>query len=541
MRCRRSLCLATYGHPITLLPMVPIMTTTIDKYLVQIQDATQPDGIYAYRGQQDSEWLLHSAATRRLIDEHDRDIVRDPDFPQLYINYHRETLIEPARTRGFGSVSGRRLSDLEVLAKLQHFGAPTGLLDFSWSPLIALWFACEDPCRDGKLFVVNTNDPIRVSRVISDEAAQELTAVFLGAAGPPHQSYWEPMVSGDASARILRQRSVFIIGRPLLPVDPDILSEIVVAKEDKEALRLELQTLDFHQESLFQDVYGFAQATNRRPAPPLTPQAYQRLGNRHYQRGEYTDAVVAYNKAIELAPNVGLAYLLRGNVNAACGLHQEAIRDYDKAVANVDQLARIAQDTVFFNRGNSKAELSDYHGALQDYAEAISRNPNFPQAYYNRGNTYLELYRFEQAIADYEQGTGHRSQQPFANKGIALIALGRLQEARRGYLESVAKGGDHSKFAQNLWTLEQIMLVLDDLGYTVRAVPDPDTNAMCLRFQVAGGAREAGQNLGRFVFRGRDGNVGNTGGPGLSGGRGSSGKPAIRVYVDVRHEDQKTN
>ena len=56
-----------------------------------------------------SEWELHSAATRRLIDEHGLDIVRDPDFPQLYINYHRETLIEPARTRGFGSESGRRL------------------------------------------------------------------------------------------------------------------------------------------------------------------------------------------------------------------------------------------------------------------------------------------------------------------------------------------------------------------------------------------------------------------------------------------------
>ena len=77
-------------------------------------------------------------------------------------------------------------------------------MDFSWSPLVALWFACEDPSRHGKLFVINTNDAIRVSRVFSDEAAQELTAVFLGAAGPPHLSYWEPIVSGDASARILR-------------------------------------------------------------------------------------------------------------------------------------------------------------------------------------------------------------------------------------------------------------------------------------------------------------------------------------------------
>ena len=337
---------------------------------------------------------------------------------------------------------------------------------------------------------------------------------------------------GDASERILRQRSVFVIGRPLLPVDPDILSEIVVAKEDKEALGLELQTLDFHQESLFQDVYGFAQATNRRPVPPLTPQAYQRLGNRHYQRGEYTDAVVAYNKAIELAPNVGLAYLLRGNVNAARGLHQEAIGDYNKAVAHFDQLSPIVQDTVFFNRGNSKAELSDYHGALQDYTEAISKNPNLQQAYYNRGNTYLDLYRFEQAIADYEQITGDRPNTA-ANRGIALIALRKLPEAKRGYLDAVGKGVGHERISQNLWTLEQIMHVVEDLEYTVRAVPDSDTNTMCLRFQLPGEAAQARQNLRRFVLRGRDENVGNTGAPGLSGGKGFSGKPAIRVYADT--------
>ena len=517
--------------------MATIKTSTADKYLVQIHDATQTDSSYAYRGQQDSEWPLHSAATRRLIEEYGPDIVRDPDFPSLYRDYHRETLIKPARTRGFGSESVRRLSDLEVLAKLQHFGAPTGLLDFSWSPLVALWFACEGPTRDGKLFVVDTNDPIRVSRVSSDETAPDLIAVFSVASGPPHLSFWEPMVSGEASARILRQRSVFIIGRPLLPVDTDILCEIVVAKEDKVALRLELQTLDFHEESLFQDLYGFAEASKRKSIPPLTPQAYLRLGNRHYQGGEDTDAVVAYNKAIELAPNVWLTYLLRGNVKAAQGLHQEALGDYDKAVAHVDQLSPIVQDTVFFNRGNSKAELSGNHGALQDYTEAIRKNPNLLHAYYNRGNTYLDLYRFEQALADYDQDIGLRSQNTAANRGIALIALGRFSEARRGFLEAVAKGMNHDMIAQNLWTLEQIMPLVDDLEYIVKAIPDPDSDSMCIRIQVPEGATEARQYLSRFVFRGRGGNVGNTGGPGLSGGPGLPGKPAIRVYVDVRHED----
>ena len=129
------------------------MTGTIEKYLSQIMEVTHVPGIYAYRGQQDLCWPLHSAATRRLIERYGKDLLEDPEFPQLYINYHQETLIEPARTRGFGTDSGRRLSDLELLAKLQHFGAATGLLDFTWSPLVALWFACEDTKYDGKLLI----------------------------------------------------------------------------------------------------------------------------------------------------------------------------------------------------------------------------------------------------------------------------------------------------------------------------------------------------------------------------------------------------
>ena len=512
------------------------MSNAIARYLVQIQEATRITGIYAYRGQRDSRWPLHSAATRRLIVEHGCDLMLDPEFPRLYVNYHHETLVEPARTRGFGSESGRRLSDLQLLAKLQHLGAATGLLDFTWSPLVALWFACEDedPAHDGKLFIVNTNDAIRVAKISSDESTQDLTTVFSGTAGPPHFSYWEPMASGDAAPRILRHRSVFIIDRSFLLVDKEIVRELVISKDDKESLLTELETLDIHQDSLFQDVYGFAQVSSRRPVPALSPDDYRRNGNRYYQQGEYPEAILAYGKSIELAPDVGLTYFLRGNALAASGLQQEAVDDYDKAIADISHILPSTQDAVYFNRANSKAELADYDGALRDYTEAIHLNPNYPQYYYNRGNTYVDLYKFCEALADYDQVTGDTSQNAVFNKGNALLAMGRLSEARRCYQEVVAKGEDHVSITQNPWTLDRMMFLVDESEYTVRAAPDPETGTMCLYLGVPEGATNEGQDLERFLFFGRVGNVGNTGGPGLSGGKGFKGQPPIRVYVDVR-------
>ena len=510
------------------------MASTIGEYLVQIQDATQIAGIYAYGGQQDSQWPLHSAATRRLLQKHGNDLLKDLDFPQIYANYHRDTLIEPARTRGFGFESGRRLSDLEVLAKLQHFNAATGLLDFTWSPLVALWFACEDATRDGKLFAVNTNDAILVSRISSDEWAQSATAVFSADAGSPQLSYWEPTQSGDASARILGQRSVLIIGRPLLPFDTNVMNEVIVKKGAKETLRRELESLDIHEESLFQDLYGFAQASARRPVPALTSGEYQRRGNRHYQRGEYAEAIAAYSQSLELDPTVGLTYLLRANACSASGHHHEAIVDYDGAEERKDSLPDNLRSAVYFNRGNSKAALPDYEASLEDYGAAIALQPDLTQSYYNRGNVYTDLFRFEEAIADYEQVKESPPRHASANKALALIASGKLTEARCEYDQALEKGLDRELISQNLWTLDQITALVEDLDYTLEAMPSPDMGTMCLRFEVPEAAEEARESLGRFLFRGRAGNAGNTGAPGLVGGEGSEGKQAIRVYVDVR-------
>ena len=168
------------------------MSTVIEKYLVKILNAADGAGVYAYRGQNDAEWRLHSAATRRLIEEYGDGVVFDPEFSEKYLDYHTFNLINPARTRGYGIENGRNLTDLELLAKLQHFGAATGLLDFTWSPLVALWFAAADPNRDGKVFMIDTNDPISVAKVFDVQSVQSLPSVFVPSLGAQPISFWEP-------------------------------------------------------------------------------------------------------------------------------------------------------------------------------------------------------------------------------------------------------------------------------------------------------------------------------------------------------------
>ena len=47
--------------------------------------------------------------------------------------------------------------------------------------------------------------------------------------------------------------------------------------------------------------------------------------------GQYQEAIVDYDQAIELDPNFSLPYLNRGNAKLEYGQYQEAIVDYDQA------------------------------------------------------------------------------------------------------------------------------------------------------------------------------------------------------------------
>ena len=515
------------------------MGTTIEKYLPRIVHAGNGDSIYAYRGQRKAQWPLHSGATRRLIREHGELILEDPEYADSYLNYHRDVLVEPARTRGYGIEAGRDLTDLELLAKLQHFGAETGLLDFTWSPLVALWFAVENVDHDGKLFVIDVGYPIGIAKVAPGGLAPELRDIFVAPQGSQPILYWEPTSSGDALPRILRQRSVFVIGRPLVTLISGVVDEITIEQGDKEALITELAAIDFNEETLFQDVYGFAQASRRRRVPEFSPAAYNRLGNRYYQQGEYDKAIEAYNRSMAVAPATGLAFLFRANVLAASGRNEEAIEDYDRAVNDITILQRGIQGVVLYNRGNSKVELGDLQGAIQDYTEAIRWDPTTPQIYYNRGNAYLDLYQFQEALIDFKvvsdidgpPGPGETNH--LHNKGIALLAIGQLSEARDAY-QNASRGGDgRENIHQNLWTLNRIIALVHGLDYAVHALPDGNSENVCLRFSLPEGYERVGQELQRLLLFGRVGSAGNTGGPGLGGGRGFLGKSFIRVYFDI--------
>lgn len=108
----------------------------------------------AWRGQVNAAWCLHSSLYRRILATSSASSPEESDLLTA-----EDRLLGIARERWRHD----QLPYLELLAHMQHYRAPTRLLDVSLSPLVALWFAVEkqhndEDSHDGRVFAIDVTD-----------------------------------------------------------------------------------------------------------------------------------------------------------------------------------------------------------------------------------------------------------------------------------------------------------------------------------------------------------------------------------------------
>lgn len=226
--------------------------TSLADYIAEINKIAVPnaDERYIYRGQKNERWRVQSGALRRL----QKGPLKHPELlPYLFRGYIHQ-LIDEVQLR-YSSVYNN-LTALECMAHLQHNRVATGLIDFTYSPLVALWFACEtDGATDGKVFVVNVQ-PDKIREIKTKGALGQELKTFFEEDGQWH--LWQPSIDNSAvdTQRITMQQSVFLFGLP--EVEPSMIGrEILIPKGYKETLLQELAAMGISEKTLFSDLAGF--------------------------------------------------------------------------------------------------------------------------------------------------------------------------------------------------------------------------------------------------------------------------------------------
>lgn len=239
------------------LPYEVVVLKSWEEYLSIISDS--PYQNWAFRGQRDASLPLFSALSRYFMSfsVHQKAWSRQEE---------RILRIFKRKAVHFLDDVPERDDDFEWLALMQDHGAPTRLLDFSWSPYVAAFFALHNSTRESVIWACNPVE-IKKRKAIDLEEPDSFRKLFLSGSGS-FVCLGEPHAM---NRRLIAQSGTFLVPADLHKSIEEILQEypkpkdtlikfIVPADKVREKGMRELYRMNITQSTLFPDLDGLARS-----------------------------------------------------------------------------------------------------------------------------------------------------------------------------------------------------------------------------------------------------------------------------------------
>ena len=372
-------------------------------------------------------------------------------YPEISSSLFREykKLLEPFGVDGFDiryvqeevlGDAARYVGDLtrqDLLSQLQHFGHPTNLIDFTTDYLIALFFACASkPKQDGRVILLDTD-----------------TNLLFRLRTPEN--------------RIKAQKSIFI-SPPSGLVEPDYM--IRIPRELKPPMLEHLRTHhEISAETIYDDIHGFIKnARTHRSAYMefhigglhLNQENFEEA-LRHYNRSielngyqkasfanravtftrmkKYDEAIRNFSQVIKLDHHDARAYWERGQVYWDSGRPELAEQDFTEAIRLDERM-----EDAYIGRATCRAHQGDFDGVLHDMNVVIEINPENSAAYRGRGVAFAAIGNNQSSLLDLSTAIGKDPTDSAAYMGRALLRfnMGEYQDAIADLGKYLDVGGD---------------------------------------------------------------------------------------------------
>lgn len=250
------------------------------------------------------------------------------------------------------------------------------------------------------------------------------------------------LTAGIVSAEIIEDKwdgKVYWLKAKISANPQDVIKSIDSLRKDRDKVK-ELEELRKKSEELLKENERLSKELKiaKGETKQETVQAYKRnidnlSATEWFERGyelaissNYTDAVKAFSKAIELNPQDAMAYYNRGFAYVSLGNDQQAIKDYSKAIE-----LNLEYAEVYLGRGVAYVSFGNYQQAIKDCSKAIELNPQLAEPYHIRGLVYVGLGNNQQAIKDFSKAIELEPQfaKVYYIRGLAYDILGNGQQS----------------------------------------------------------------------------------------------------------------
>lgn len=146
-----------------------------------------------------------------------------------------------------------RYSDLELLALAQHHGLPTRLLDWTWNPLVASYFAVREECTDDSLIYVWYKS--KQDGIWSKKSQGKLNPTF----DPFTVEKVTLFLPNHLTPRIIAQAGIFTIHpAPNEVFETSEILKVLIKNDIRREIKKALKRMSIHEASMFPDLGGIA-------------------------------------------------------------------------------------------------------------------------------------------------------------------------------------------------------------------------------------------------------------------------------------------
>ena len=251
--------------------MKEIFVHTFDEYRSIVTKYNYHDWIF--RGQNNSEYKLESSLYRTIKrNEEIRSKSKSRIIHLKRENYEKEMLeLFQCSSHLFLDKVPDKKEIFDWLSIMQHYGAPTRLLDFSFSPYMALYFAISGASSDAAVFCVNYKLLSEIDES-SDNNVSEKYKKIMRQEKSIENTILVPFEPKFKNERLFVQQGVFLVPNTLNFSHQDILSEydtddndeinlkIIIKQECFVEMTTELQRMNIKASSVYPGFEGFCKS-----------------------------------------------------------------------------------------------------------------------------------------------------------------------------------------------------------------------------------------------------------------------------------------